>query len=160
MGSRLAVLFLIAGCAASPRDPGEPVLVSGQGYRGVILPFNAMQGETYLDAESYWAPSAEQVRAMEERLPRFLLGEKPESDPELGTKVAEYYRQYVGITINGRRLIYGNFVHNTAWRESLEDGIDYHRQLMLVDDGGSWFFQVEYDVERRAFIELWINGVA
>ncbi len=160
MGSRIAILFLLAGCTTAPHDADEPLLVSGQSYRGVILPLSAMQGETYPGAESYWVPSLEQVRAMERRLPSFLVREKPEPDPELGTKVGQYYRQYVGITINGRRLIYGNFIHNTAWKESLEDGVDYHRHLMLVDDGGSAFFQVEYDVETKAFVDLAINGVA
>jgi len=157
MGSRIAILFILAGCATVPHDPDEPVLVSGQGYRGVILPLSATQEELYLGAESYWVPSAEQVRAMEERLPSFLLREKQD---ELSGKVALYYRQYIGITINGRRLIYGNFIHNTAWKESLEDGVDYHRHMMMVDDGGAWFFQVEYDVETEAFVELGINGVA
>ena len=160
MGSRIAILFLFAGCATAPHDPDEPVLVSGQGYRGVILPLSATREELSLGAESYWVPSAGQVRAMEERLPSFLLREKPEPDPELWGKVALYYRQYIGITINGRRLIYGNFIHNTAWKESLEDGVDYHRHMMMVEDGGPDFFQVEYDVETGAFVGLGINGVA
>jgi hypothetical protein len=58
--------------------------------------------ETIKDADSFWTPTTEDIASLEHLLPDFLANSgvvKPSA------ALSSYYRQYVGVTIHGRRLI-------------------------------------------------------
>src|SRR5207245_9152354 len=59
------------------------------------------------NVSQFWNPSPEQIQKLELLLPKYVrygAGRKPGIPDDV-----EYHRQYVGIVVNGKRLIYGNF---------------------------------------------------
>lgn len=70
--------------------------------------------------------------------------------------VRDYYRQYVGIVVNGRKLIY---ISAFAMRLA-EHGYDWwRRKPALACVGGEAFGGVLYDPLSKAFSQLAFNGV-
>jgi hypothetical protein len=84
----------------------------------------------------------------------------------------DYYRQYIGVVVNGRRLIYVNGFHvsflkvlQRANQPSPGDSalpsdayaFDWERQAVTVCDGGIGFFGVLYDPARNSFYGFYFN---
>jgi hypothetical protein len=70
------------------------------------------------------------------------------------TDVFKYYRQYVGIVSNGKRLIYINaFLLNKPPK-------DWKTEPVIVCDGGEGFWGAVFDPQSGEFSALSINGVA
>ena len=152
MRTRLGALLIaaaIAACAAAPR--AGPI--DGDGYRGCVLQPRA-EYRAELECDEVWLPGASEIAAAERGLAAFVKGEAP----ELAAKLPRYYRQYVGIVRNGRKLIYINAMHEESLAEDPE--LDPTSGLIFTMDGGDWYFQLEYDVDARAYLEFGINGVA
>jgi hypothetical protein len=92
-----------------------------------------------------------------------LTGLKPTSCCILEASVRDpdtYYRQYVGITIQGRKYIYINAFRASIAdvRRSLRD--PSKQKPVIACDGGEGFWGALYDPETRQFSELAFNGVA
>jgi len=69
----------------------------------------------------------------------------------------KYYRQYAGVILNGRKIIYINALCEAAGN----DGESYWREkFVFVYDGGKCFWNVRYDPETKIFSLLQVNGLA
>lgn len=92
----------------------------------------------------YWAPSRQQVEQLEAALPQLK---------DQVSAPADFDRQYVGIEIDGRQLIYIN-----AFR--LPDGsqINPAREAIRACDGGSMFWGALFDPTTGTFSEFHANG--
>ena len=103
----------------------------------------------------FWTPSADDIFKLEEGLAEYLSQNSSYfyRQPPVWERLDEYQRQYIGLERGGRQIIYGNFFCNNL-------GMDWRKKLVIVDDGGDCYFQVEYDVEDGAFIKLLVNGVS
>lgn len=66
---------------------------------------------------------------------------------------APFFRQYGGLLIGGRKIIYVNAFRAHAWGLS-----DWRSKAFDICDGGSNFFGVEYDVETKTFRPFAFNG--
>lgn len=156
---RLAVLllsllaFLGAGCNLTITPPPPPAL----NPNSVI--FSAEQTAANLDIffptpESTWTPSESEVAQLEMGLPAFLrTAEDPwlRPDPPIWERAPDYLRQYLGIVEDGEQIIYANFFC------SAED-IDWHNEVVFVQDGGDCYFQVKYNPGTGEFFDLMVNG--
>ena len=104
----------------------------------------------------YWTPAQESVFALEDGVAVFLQ-ENSDRFYEQGTPVwerlDEYNRQYIGLTVDGRKFIYANFFCDDAAK-------DWRKDFVLVMDGGSCFFQFKYDPRKGEFFDLRVNGSA
>lgn len=73
-------------------------------------------------------------------------------------KLASYNRQYVGfIDAKGRKAIWVNFLwgaHEHEYREAFD------KEIIEVDDGGSYFWNVKVNLQRKHLFELVINSQA
>jgi len=136
------------------------VLGGQDNIRSVILPEKAAQQISQLCSregppkfDSAWTPTDDDIRKMESQLLRIsrlrskggIVGESIER-PE------RYYRQYVGIVVAKRKLIYINAFCDekppSIWKERIVD---------VCDGGCSW--GVVYDVEKGTFSDLEMNGI-
>ncbi|NEX95311.1 hypothetical protein [Caulobacter sp. 17J65-9] len=105
--------------------------------------------------EGAWRPGWTEVDALKQALPAALAAE-----PEAARLVAlgapkGWSAQYVGIVRDGRRYVYANFFPaNGPWSD------DWRTQPILVCDGGTSFFGVEYDVAAGRITQLAFNGSA
>jgi hypothetical protein len=71
----------------------------------------------------------------------------------LSQRAPAYKRQYVGVLDRGRRLIHASFFCEAPQG-------DWHHTAVDVDDGADCYLQVDYDVRRRRFASIAVNGGA
>ena len=101
----------------------------------------------------YWTPNSEQVRALEEALPGFLQESWPADHPPI-ENLDRYVRQYFGITSEAGRAV----VLNAACDSYASSNPEWRKHFIFVFDGGSCFFQLEYDPLSKQFRNLSVNG--
>lgn len=105
------------------------------------------------DVSGFWSPSPSQVLAVEQRLPELLR----RSGHKL--KLSDSYRQYVGVTAHGKKVIYLNSFPEFALDYSEVRG-DWRTTALTVCDGGDVFWGVEFDPADNTFRYLQFNGAA
>ncbi|BBC72399.1 conserved hypothetical protein [Altererythrobacter sp. B11] len=151
----MGVALLAAGCAAQTAGlPRGAHLVAAQAAPEI---FHQCSREAPEFTGGSFVPEAADIARLESALAPLLSAhaETPGIAPALrfAGDPASYARQYAGYTVDGRRMIYGNFVPG-----SLPEGMDMARQAAVVCDGGAGFFGVEYDVARQAITRVAFNG--
>ena len=110
-----------------------------------------------LGIESVWTPALIQSAFLEARLSKLIAEKLAISVGGRGGLVPrDYYRQYAGLVIDGRRVIYVNGFH-----KSIADTYpsDWRQSPVIACDGGKMFFGVEYDVQSEAFVSFTFNGL-
>lgn len=118
-----------------------------------------------------WQPSKEEIKEMEAAFSQIkklkarnccMTGEQIEN-PE------DFYMQYVGIVIDGKKLIYINafpedstmkYTQNDDSTFSLTKSEDWKKSAVGVCDGGSSYWGVLYDPKAKRFFDLAVNGSA
>ena len=152
----LALAALAAACTPANVRPGASVptaVKTGQSWV-VTRPVIAAQvldtcsrsspGREAGAVTGYWAPSRQQVEQLEARLPS-LETQVP--------KAADFDRQYVGIEMDGRQLIYLNAFHLPD-----DADIDPARDAIRVCDGGAQFWGALFDPASGSFSDVQFNG--
>ena len=102
-----------------------------------------------------WRPSADDIRKLESQLPK--LTSLRSKGGVVGVQISDpatYYRQYVGITLGERKLIYLN-----AFRDDKPPS-HWHEELADYCDGATAFWGVLYDPDAQIFFDLQTNGRA
>jgi hypothetical protein len=101
-----------------------------------------------------WQPSEAEIKEMESRFSQIkklrvkkccIQGARVEN-PE------EYYMQYIGIIVGGKKLIYIN-----AFADSNPDEVWKENAVNICDGGTAW--GVLYNPKTKKFYELAINGI-
>ena len=126
-----------------------------------------------------WQPTIEQLPALEETVAAILEGRlaKYRWSESYRPHARDYYRQYVGIVLNGRKVIYINgFGTSYSWHvqmwprpitalelqalpEAFRDPDSWRRVPVVVCDGGPTYFGAIYDPEAGRVDEFSFNGV-
>ena len=103
----------------------------------------------------YWTPTESDIRALENGLSTYL-----ENNPDrfnehtpVWERLDEYNRQYIGIILDGKKIIYANYFCDSS-------GMDWRKDFVFVLDGGDCYFQFKYDPNSGEFFDLQVNGVA
>jgi hypothetical protein len=112
----------------------------------------------------YWAPDRETIGALEVALAPALQRALEEEIKDSSRRPAtnEYYRQYIGIQIGRRQVVYINGFHKSylerlvTTRPQLADA--WRTRAVNVCDGGSDFFGAEYDPAKRQVANIRFNG--
>lgn len=98
------------------------------------------QGKTKL----FWIPSKADLRKLERDMPRSVRG---------------YYRQYLGIIENGKRLILINGFSPKVAKDVTGGKHDWHSHAVVAMDGGTLFFKATYNPHTRRFVGPTFNGL-
>jgi len=164
----LAVLVIAVGSVVLWRISYSPVPLSAQPWpttsplpdptrMSVVLPPEAVSAVRRLCSraspgpiEAAWLPSASDVQGLESCLDRLESLLQPGQPPILSPK--RYYRQYVGVVIGGKHLIYINAVSGWVPPDNFE-GV-----LTRVCDGGQSAWGALYDPGNGAISDVQING--
>lgn len=108
------------------------------------------------DAE-YWSPAEADITTLESGLPAYLQENKSAfymTETLVWEQLNEYNRQYVGIVVDGRKIIYASYLcqngSDTEWK----------KQFVFVADGGACYFQFKFDTSTGKFFDLQVNGEA
>ena len=102
-----------------------------------------------------WKPTKDDIELVESSI-SFVSKLKSE-DSRLAVNIANpssYYRQYLGILVDGRKLIYLNAFDPRLLRS------DWRERFVDICDGGTGVWGVLYDPEKREFSKLTTNGHA
>jgi len=128
--------------------------------RSALLPESAAQQITQLCSrpgppkfDGTWKPTEDDINKMESQLSRVSrLRSKSGIEGMHIERPERYYRQYVGIIVTKRKLIYINAFCDdkppSYWQERIVD---------VCDGGCSW--GVVYDIEHGKFSDLELNGI-
>ena len=108
-----------------------------------------------------WKPSAEETQKALAAIQTFL--ESPSTTNEWTKReikkilehTKEYRVQFVGVVRDGKRLIWCNF-----FRAADALGANWKREEVRVEDGGFWFWQIEYDPTAGKCLNFGSNGYA
>ena len=127
-------------------------VVQGDGYQGVIFQVDNAQTENALigfisDYDAYRQATPAEVAALEAGLLDYLQS----GYPEITDRLTDYTRQYVGFEREGTPFILINALCNTM-------SMDWQNHMIGVDDGGSCYFNLVYNVTDDAFSRLIVNG--
>jgi hypothetical protein len=173
MNRRLAVALtfpLLSACTTTPaartgaagQCPNALSVVVSHGARGVVLPSNVARRDLSLrrtDVEDYWVPSEDDVGELESGLRDAIktrlaeAGQQPPSADrdadvaaltQIQAHLGEYVRQYAGVVVNGSRRVLLNAFP--------EDTYCYRDRLIVIRDGGAWFWTIQYDVKLHQFL--------
>ena len=102
-----------------------------------------------------WKPTKDDIELLESSIS--LISKLKSEDSRLAVHIANpssYYRQYLGIVVDGRRLIYLNAFAPGLLRS------DWRERFVDICDGGTAVWGVLYDPEKREFSKLTTNGYA
>lgn len=70
-------------------------------------------------------------------------------------KLKKYKRQYIGyVDSNGHRILY----INCLWKKA-EFSSNWLQDVIVVCDGGLWFWQIKFDLTTDKLFEFYVNGV-
>ena len=104
--------------------------------------------------KEFWQPSSAQVEELEKKLVGFL-SEREKSHLRVPPDKAFYHRQYIGIVLDGVRLIYGNFYRGGKAPVKAEAVI-----AAVVCDGGPTHWGIIYNTATSKFEEPKFNSEA
>jgi hypothetical protein len=99
----------------------------------------------------YWEPSTDDIAKLEEQLPSYIRdgASKKKSIPN---NIA-YHRQYLGIIVDDKSLIYGNF-----YPSDMPNRRNEQLNPVVVCDGGHSFWGIVFDPTTGQFEEPQLNG--
>lgn len=146
----LIFIFSVSACKSSAPVRGEHwVIFSEDQARGQSI-------GSWLGVDvDYWTPGQEDANAVESGVAAYLQ-ENADSfympGPSVWERLDEYNRQYIGLIVDDRKIIYANFFC---------DGLtDWEQEFVMVLDGGACYFQFKYDPDTEEFLDLQVNGEA
>jgi hypothetical protein len=133
---------------------------SQQSSRYVVLPPTAARAVTRQHSrkvpqkiEGGWRPTNAVIEKLETNLPRVSTMQVDGWPPSIRIfNPTSYYRQYIGVIVAGRRLVYVNAScsEHKAWKTRYSE----------VSDGATCEWGVLYDPQTGQFSELEINARA
>jgi hypothetical protein len=149
----------------TPISP-ENILVETSEYTGVIISESGASEFSYLFDQAsteFWEPSITDISRAEECIRQHIVSVR--DDPRLDAyqrekaafileNLAKYRRQYVGIVVDGEKRIWCNsFLSADSFPE-------WQRVPVDVEDGGRYFWQIEYVLDKDECINFYVHGEA
>src|SRR5258708_12318651 len=154
----LFALTVLLVPVASSQDAPKYVVLDGKHAASVLRQCSRPSPEKFAGT---WQPSESDIKELEANLPRIQQVKSTLScnEPARVKDLNNSYRQYVGVVIGNRRVIYIN-----AFASGILDVTDrkdrWRYEPMLACDGGDAFWGAIYDPQTKEFSQLAFNGVA
>jgi len=145
----VALLFASCTGGADPVAPDYAILPVSQGPALI----QQCSRESPADVSGFWRPSHSEVQAIERRLPEFLRKSGRKID------LSASRRQYIGIRLGRRKLIYVNAFPASELAFLSGDG-EWRTIAFTVCAGGEAFWGVEFDPAGNTFHRIGFNEVA
>ncbi len=151
----LVLILFLTACTSKPARNKE-------GENWIAFSAEKAQADHMLDwlfpgEAEYWSPTKADVRTLEGGLPAYLQENKSAfymTDAPVWEQLDEYNSQYVGIVLEGRKIIYASYLckngENAKWKE----------QFIFVADGGACYFKFKFETSTGGFFDLLVNGEA
>lgn len=106
--------------------------------------------------ETTWTPTEKDISELESQLKAIEKANGDTQRQEQFVKnVKDYYRQYIGLVIDGQKLIYINAFHS----DSKQKNFNWKEEPVISCDGGTWFWGILYNPNKKEFFDLVFNGI-
>ena len=102
-----------------------------------------------------WQPTPDQIAALEPKLSDLLTAQLVPYSKDRPS-AADYYRQYGGLVVGGRQIIYVNGFYRALLAST--PNMDWRVKPVLLCDGGIISFGVEYDPASGTLSHFAFNG--
>ncbi len=154
----LAIILFLAACTSQPASP----VPNAEGENWVAFSADKAQADQMLDwifpsDAEYWSPTKADISTLQSGLPAYLQENKSAfymTDAPIWEQLNEYNSQYVGIVLEGKKIIYASYLcengEDSGWKEN----------FTFVADGGACYFQFKFDTSAGEFFDLLVNGEA
>lgn len=158
----IAAACTTADAPAATDDPSRGPLPPGRYI--VLAPSQAVVAARQCsrmapEPEDGWRVPDALARRIERQLPALVAEANRGKDEYTTIDLSASYRQYVGMVVGGRRIVYLNAFPLSQARPQRPDGWD-PQLAQSVCDGGAGFWGVEYDPATGRFANLAANGMA
>jgi hypothetical protein len=152
------VLTAISSNTLHGQQDRSAIRCEGQNYQGFI--FDSTYGGHGMHG---FTPSCDDVNKAEKILRlniktvnRQGLNQAINRCPVIHKKLQKYIRQYVGfINDNGQKVIW----INCFWRK-MPEALRASKELIMVNDGCSYFWNIEVNIDTQTLNNLRVNGSA
>lgn len=137
--------------------------IKGKCFEGFIFP------ETYVGfmplegVNNRFSPQQEDVLKAEELLKEQIAGINKDLINQTGKcpivhkKLSKYKRQYIGvITESGDKVVWINFI----WGKDKDTLLNLDKEIIIVLDGCSYYWNVKVNLTKEKLVDLSINGSA
>jgi hypothetical protein len=154
----ISVTLPLAACSVFKLFPGQSVILEGYWANDAMAQCSRSAG--YL-IEATWMPTKDEIRLMESSFPK-LLKLRSNLCCVSGARIDDinrFFRQYIGIVVNGRKLMYLN-AYPTYQIINSEDGTIYKMKPVKICDGGTSYWGALYDPRTGEFFDLAFNGIS
>ena len=100
-----------------------------------------------------WEPTVADINDLEANLSQIaaLSSKEPDVNQHIDDP-GQYFRQYLAVAVNGRKIIFVNALC------SVEPGDSWRKHLIVVMDGGKCYWNAVYDPATQKFSDLVVNG--
>lgn len=144
--SILLCLNIQTGCAMSSKQTPEDFNVR---QFVVFAPEKKAFSFLFPPDAKYWMAQKDDLVKGEPLLEKFLSKKAPHILQKLGT----YKRQYVGILVGGKHILYINFFCD-------DFGMDWKQREVMVKDGGDCYFNIKVNLDTGECYDFFVNGEA
>lgn len=143
---------------ATPETAEAGFLVEEADFTGFVFSAEWAEQEGFyrMGGESFWTPTRDDVLALEGSLEDAIQPyAEAQGYADLGQRLPDYLRQYIGVAADGQQLIYAALFCDAY-------GLDWQKVLILgyFEDGGVCLIDVSYDPENDVFPWISIHGEA
>jgi len=160
-----------AGCAdeaddaittGEPGQSGEPVhgtVVEGDGWEGALLDAHLdhlqLDDGTVVEEVSSFVPTEADVRRFEDQVDAALPGAATPHGDDAPDDLDGYVRQYTGVEGSGNRhLVVAGICASAA------EDMEWNEGWIVVNDGGTCFWDAEMDLDTGDILSLSFHGSA
>lgn len=151
-----AVLF---GLAMNLNAQKEAVFCKGKGYKGYVFDTSYLVLKSIKEQQSKAVLSCDEIKIAENILKKNLAAlnankiNQTKGCPNISKKLCKYRRQYFGfINSKGEKVIWINMF----WNKELNEKAKY--ELISVNDGCSYYWDIEVNITTNSLSNLQVNG--
>ncbi|MFY8187245.1 MAG: hypothetical protein ACOVLC_04730 [Flavobacterium sp.] len=148
-------------------------LIESTKFRGAIFPKEYDLNDKVTTIEKRFTPTNEEIVELENQL-RIQIKKINKNKPNQGRhygpiihkRLKKYDRQYIGfIDQYGQRVIHVNFIWNGYSIWDFLNGYEkpdesWKTKWQIWFDGGSQFWNINYIIEKKEFVDFQVNGVS
>jgi len=137
----------------------ESRFCKGKGYKGYVFDTSYLVLKTIQGQQSKTYLSCDEIKVAEGILIKELAGlnknkaNQSAGCPNINDKLSKYCRQYFGfVNTKGEKVIWINMF----WNRDFKDRAKY--ELINVNDGCSYYWNVEVNISTKTLSNLQVNG--
>lgn len=159
MKKNVLIVILIFKLSANLYGQNGALFCKGKGYQGYVFDTSYFVLKSVKQQQGKINLSCDEVKIAEEVLNKELLNfnkdkiNQSQRCPDINKNLHKYCRQYFGfINTNGEKIVWINLFWNRAFKKMAK------YELVNVNDGCSYYWNIEVNISAKTISNLQING--